>query len=66
VFCPRDYALPQAKTRCWVACFFSISSVFLRCFFGHSPKKHRRNTEEIPKKWASHRGPQVFILASAQ
>lgn len=30
--------------------FFAVSAHFVRGFFGHSPKKHRRNPEETAKK----------------
>ena len=40
----------------WVGLFFSCSSVVLQLFFSGWPKKYRRNTEEIPKKWGRWQG----------
>ena len=36
--------------------FFAVSSGFLRCFFGKSPKQHRTNPERTPKKLTTWHG----------
>ena len=36
--------------------FFAVSAHFLRSFFGHSPKHHRRNPEETAKKLTTWHG----------